>query len=840
MKHKNYFRLNRRIALFIGSIAFVAFIGSSIALELDFQVGKAKESFGILTLKNDEPFLCEHEFKTIDDEDIRCIIKTPPKEGFLPFESSFFQISHEVKNKQFILHIQQRFKEKDGKKAHQKLFLIQDNIKDGVFLDYDPAVKTNITPIDSKDKTYNAKVPITSRSFQIISYIDELPFLSKDVKRSDLAINFPIILPQNNDFMPNLGANFLPLAEVSSKDYEDYQKAKLELDKKNFALAIQIASQTLKEYPNSIFEDDLQYIQIKALKNLGYNQEALNLAKSWLIKYARNDRASEVIYLSAQMQDALSLPTQSEHLYRRLLSEYENDVFSPLARMQLALKDAKRNDISGARNKFSQSLEDAKTIDSAVEIALNWATIEAKNKADTNANARVSDLVDKIVGAKSKYLVDNDKKTEDFINLLIDNGLYKDAAKIADLAMRDAQKNDPIHEFATFKLGEIYEKDKQFEKAHNANNEFLEIYGSQKTRSKVVIARDDALLFDINTSDEKKIEHYNYLISKYPNTEIAQKALDQKAKLELSIGKFEDVITLKNKISQSLIDSAHAGLINKATDYYNDDAIKSVTLRANTCQVIASNAAQMASFGEIKDKILAFDCLFDGRLYDIAKHLIPDLDDLKKDVTNPKYLEWLYRSSKNNAALHNYKQALIDISTLNALAAQNSNYKDILFSEMDALLGLKISGQDVSNSLQETYAKLFDEFKDDKRMINVYGKMLEQNAVIDNKQKEIFAKNLLDLQDKYNIYEYMPFANFQLIDALKNEDNLSQAYEAANSIDLDKLNSQEKQKALYLQGSLALSLKQNNEAKTHFEACVTIDETSPWKTLCVQNLELLK
>lgn len=275
-------------------VAFVMCAGLS-ALEIGVSYGRQNDEFFVLTLQNDHDFYCEKLRRTLDDDAIRCEFSEVPREGFLPFDAGAFRISHEILDKKFILTIQ-----KAAENMHLKLFAAQENVKNSLFLDYFPAQKTQQNP-GNLDPKPAAKIPQKGKNFQIVAYKKSLPFLRQNEKKYKiLPINFPIKLDEN-DFFPSLNIAKEPLKYALGSDYDAYKKAKNEFVKKNYALALGLATDALKIDEKSLFKSDLMYFQAVALFSLKYFEEAQNISKKFPKKLRKQSaHTRDPVHFSAE------------------------------------------------------------------------------------------------------------------------------------------------------------------------------------------------------------------------------------------------------------------------------------------------------------------------------------------------------------------------------------------------------------------------------------------------------------------------------------------------------------------------------------------------------------
>lgn len=102
-----------------------------------------------------------------------------------------------------------------------------------------------------------------------------------------------------------------------------------------------------------------------------------------------------------------------------------------------------------------------------------------------------------------------------------------------------------------------------------------------------------------------------------------------------------------------------------------------------------------------------------------------------------------------------------------------------------------------------------------------------------------YAQKILALQTKYQSDAYTPETQFMCIEALKRLGKEKEALTLAQTLLPDQLSNKNKIKLFYQMGELNLKLKDETKAKAYFTQCVDMNETSSWKSICQQNLDLL-
>lgn len=774
-------RLARFFAMIVGfGIAYLN------ALELNISYGKEKnQTFSIITLQSSQAFLCETIYQDGGSYMfVRCNIPKIPENGFLPFNTDFFNVSYEMQDGSFVLFIH------PTKKI--KLFYIPDNLPQTYFFS------------DAKEEK--------SKIWQIVGFNEEIPFLSPETNKQ--GINFPIRMdPQKLDYIGEMNIDKNPLKSTTGADYADYLAVKNLIEHHNYKFALSAISQAFKKFPNTFFAKDLLFFQIKALYNLELYDNVIENANAWIKAYSSDDDIPEMLYMLGNTYGNIHFPTEANYYYQRIIQQYPKSRFTPLAKMRLAKVFMNDSNMGMARIYFSQAYEGAKDLDSVTEIALEWAFFELQTHNPENAK----ELIKKILEKNPAYFTVHPQKTKIAIAYLSDKKLYDSAAAIGQYYFDHTNEYDNLHEPIGFMLGDLYAKAGDFDAAHKSNQAYIKEYESLP-RAKEIEKQDDKLLFNVSGDDKTKLARYDYILDKYPNTAESKEAAKLKAELLLKLERYSEVLDMGDVLRgmPKLYDDALLGVINQ-------------NIAQNRCDDTNRYLVDLNDFSRIKHPKKAFECLYDAKLYAKAN----DLTNAQvKDPNNPDYLFWLYNHARVLNALDKYADSTIasnDVLSLSK-AKKTTRYDDVLFTLFDNLTHTDKRGA------KELYGRLESGFRDDVRMLKVYAWLLGDEK-LDATTRAIYAKNLLDLQNVYQNSDYTPFADFKLIDAYQDLAKKEQALEVADALSKKELKAQDMQKALYLKASLEIALKK--DAKETLKRCNAIKEESSWRTLCVQSEGLL-
>ncbi|MUU28437.1 tetratricopeptide repeat protein [Helicobacter pylori] len=778
------------------------------ALSLTLTQGKeGGEDFSVLTLRNNKSFSCsyinekppsgiEASLSIIHAKrPIECMIDSIPKEGFTPLENAFFNITYSMRQQQFILHIK-------------------------------PKVMRRLT-LFSFDRDYKKAIPLfvendaKAKMWQIIGYDQKIPFLSEK-DNAQKGLNFPIIIKDaQTPIIQELDVNNKPLLTTKGYDLNAYLEAKKQMDSQAYFDALRTISRAFKNYPQTIFKKDLYLLEIIALGKLGIKKSLLiDIGTQWIKNYPTDPNIPEALYYVAKALDENNNYKQAVRYYKRILLEYKNSRYAPLAQMRLAIEAAEGSDLSNASMLFKEAFSNAKDKESASEIALNWAEAEINYQNFNNAKY----LIDKVVQSNPDYISQHSESALELLKLLKKNQMNESAIEIAHLLLN--QDDDvKAKEQVLYDLGALYARIKDFKNAHLYNLRYLQDH-AELERASVVRARDEKALFSMEGNMQEKIAHYDKIIQNFPNSNEAQKALELKAQLLFDNKRYAEVLGMQKNLPKD------SPLIQKTLNI-----LAKTPLEDHRCEEALKYLSQITAFEFTpKEEIQAFDCLYFASLKEKAQ--IIALNALKAAKTPSEKLVWLYRLGRNYYRLGDFKNSTL-ASKDALILAQSLNKKEfydiafVLFSDY-----MQSNEKELALNL---YAFLEKHFKDDKRMALVYFKLLEDEK--DPKSVKIYATSLLKLQDAYKDYSYTPFGEFALIDAYRVTKDYLKALETLDKLLNRRLSLEDHQKALYLQSSLLDLTNQKAKSKASLEKCVQLkqkDQTNAWQNLCEQGLNLFK
>ncbi|TLE01736.1 hypothetical protein LS73_000480 [Helicobacter muridarum] len=789
-------------------VLFMAFIKTANALEVKLNHGKENQQpFAILNLRNSYPFTCEQKVNiTGIVEHISCKIEGIPQSGFNPTKSSMISFSYEMKE----------LPNPDNPNEAPKRYMVVN-----IYPNNNSKLKLFSVFSDLKNEK---PIPVTrkalSKSYQIVAYTNKLPFINPNENMGNrYSINFPISIPKTSTpTISELDINRKPLEYNAGKDLDAFMEIKDDIKNKEYVTALKKISETLTEYPDTIFAKDLIYYAIVALDKAKGDNETnkviIDRGTQWVKAYASDDNAPEVMYILGKSYLSENRVKDSLYYFNRVAEEHETSRYAPLSKMQIANSLTSKADIKRAPLIYREAYQQAKDLESAAEIAISWARFSIRNDDFDHAN----DLFLKVFKVFPAYFLIDMEDSIDILQELEDKQRFSLAATIAEYLSGNVPIDSEQHSWLLMKASEFAMHAGEFDKSHKLNVEFLHYHPNHKLAD-AIRARDDSLLFDISGSYDEKIKRYDHIIATYPNTENAKRAMELKAKLFLENKEYLKVIAMKDDLPSD------SEILQQAID--NQVLIYLENHSCNGIAGLLSNANKVSL--TVKDSLDVFECLYNQANYKKADELFSGLHKHIKDGENE--LKWLYLQANTLFALGRDNEALKasrDVMDL-AFAMGQRKYYDIAFKMFDVLF----DDDRTKNDAISLSAKIDSWFPNDNRLLPMHFALL--NNAQNNKDKLALrheANVIIRLQKSLKQYDYSPYVNFIYINGLIDENKYEEALNQLEWLGKFKLNTDDRQQRFYKIANVNYSLKQMDKSKQALNDCLELGNTTTWGTLC--------
>jgi hypothetical protein len=264
------------------------------SLELNISFYKNQKKYEILTLYNNEPFICKAKNKKI-----LCEFNKLPSTPLFKNKSVFFKIFPSFKRNKFHLVI--------NVKGFYQLKSFSEHL-------YKNAI---ITPF--KIKKAKKWVIIASN------------------KKIDIPKNKGLKFYFVHSLTPYVGPideNGNPIENIQSKDVLKYFEI-MSAYKHHKDVSLEIED-FIKNYPDSVFLPDILFLKLQILDKKSESDKVMNLGKMWIKKFAYDENLPKVLLIMAKNYSKMGFLSDASYLYQRIISEYTKTKESYLAMIYLA------------------------------------------------------------------------------------------------------------------------------------------------------------------------------------------------------------------------------------------------------------------------------------------------------------------------------------------------------------------------------------------------------------------------------------------------------------------------------------------------------------------------
>jgi len=378
-----------------------------LGLDVTINYGKERgENFSVLNIVHKEALECSEKRNPQNEVlYVTCSLARTPLASFSPTETLFFRFWSRVVDGVFYLYVEPKHK-----------------------------IRLFATPSDlKKDRLITKEQPKKSKSWQVVGYINEIPFLSQNViQTKSKGINFPIKIIKNEElFFGDLDVDRGPLRYDENEDFETYTQIKEAMGAQNYIQAIKLIDETLINYPHSIFTKDLLLWRLRALEHFDSVENSdmiVDLGTKWIKKYPTDANVPEVLYYLGNAYADMRIPEEAKYYFERTINEYPYSRYMPLSKMALAKNFNLGQDTKVASKLFSQAYQEAKDLDSASAIAMEWSNYHLLKHEKSQAQR----LLEAMVKANPQYITKYPLKSYEFLKTVAENDIPLIAARLGE------------------------------------------------------------------------------------------------------------------------------------------------------------------------------------------------------------------------------------------------------------------------------------------------------------------------------------------------------------------------------------------------------------------------
>jgi tetratricopeptide (TPR) repeat protein len=769
-------------------------------LELSIQSGKeAGEKYSILHLRNSSAFSCESTNNEFGDTiRIDCRFPNAPKQSFSPIDNAHLHVSSSATAKGYVITILP--------KSKMKLLPIT----------FDLSKQTQTFQNDVKSATH----------WSVVGFQKTAPLMDNSTPSAS-AINFPIKVEKNA--LPYIGGLDLkgnPIKIRRVQDVTDYMEMKKAYAAKDYGKVLEKAKGTLKDYPNTVFKNELMLYQIRSYHQLEEYEKVLDLSKKFLREYAGDPSVAEVLAYTANAYGKVGQVVDADYYFDRLFDEQSESPFAILGMIYKAEELEAGGDSKKAMTFYQRALDSTSDIEIGSKAAFKLAKIELSN----GNTKKASEYVDKIAKANPNYFNQEYTDSMSMASIFDDRNNTKTAAQITEALLNKSNKKSDDYQLLLRNLGLQLAQAGKRNEALKRFDEYLDNYKYGEYVQEIRRAKDALFFDDGEHNTTKEIKKYNDLIDRYGEDSVGRKALYKKAQLLLGENKFKEILDMESDLYR--LDSTQYPETNSMISKSAIGLTKSY-LKEGKC-VEATKLQKM-----YKVKLLdewdesIFNCALKTTDYTAAKKIA------QKHLKAPSVKErelWLYRMVKTEFGLGEYKDAIKGGNELITLLAAEKNppLNDIYRIMFDTAQRVGDGDGMIRNikSIESLFPNDFNDIERYTQMVSL-GLKRKDEALI-----QTYALKVIALQERTKSYTQSPFIEFTLAQSYQNLGKDNDALKVLKMLNTQKMVNEKRARQQYLIGAIEQRLGHKREARDAFNASIKTDPNSAWGKLAKDALAL--
>lgn len=771
------------------------------ALELSLQSGKeAGESYSILHLRHSSSFTCTATKNEFDEETaIECRFPPGEKRPFAPINNT-------------------------------RLLVKSTGTAQGYTIAITPKSKMKLIPVPfdltKESQTYQSDVK-QARHWTVIGYAHDFPLIHPR-KAAPGAINFPVKIDKNlHPYVGGLDLKGNPIKITRVHDVTDYMEMKKAYAAKHYEKVLELADYALKNYPNSVFKNEVMLYKIRSLHEQDEPEHLLETSKSFLREYSSDPNVAEVLAYTANAYGRIGQTIDADYFFDRLFDEQAGSKFASLG----MIYKAHQLELSGNPKKAMQFYQKALATSSDLDIASRAAFRLAKMEIESGKTKNAKQYIEKIASANPSYFKDVYDDAMEMAQTFMDRNDPRSASRITESLLKSSESKSSNHELLLRNLGIQLAHSGRRDEALKRLNEYLETYKFGQYVDEIRRAKDGLFFVEGETNATSELKKYDDLIERYGNDSVGRKALYKKAQLLFKEKKYSAVLNMESQLYR--LESAE---FPQTTAMITQSAIglEKQHLKEGKC----SEALALQKMYKIKllpewDAPL-FECALKSARYDTAKTIAKR--HLKAQSISERQI-WLSRMVKTQFSLGEYKEAIKGGEELITLlgAEKNPPLNDIYRTMFDAA---QRSGdaEGMIRHIQSVEGAFGSDFKDVERYTQMVslGLKRKDETIVQN-----YARKVMALQARTKTSTQTPFIEFTLVQSYQNLGKDAEALEVLKTLEGKKLSAEKRSRQHYLTGAVSLKLGRTAQARAAFNASIKADPASAWGKLAKDALGLL-
>lgn len=769
-------------------------------LELSLQSGKEEgEKYSILHLRHTTAFSCQatnDEFG--ETRRVECRFPTAPKQTFSPIDNGLLSV-------------------KGSSTAQGYTITILPKSKMTLF--------PEVFDLSKESQTYQSDVK-KAKHWNVVGYTKTLPLITLSSPTAS-SINFPVKVSKNiPPYVGGLDLKGNPIKIRRVQDVTDYMEMKKAYAAEDYNKVLDRAKNTLQEYPNTVFKNELMLYQIRSYHQLGEYEKLLELSKRFLREYSGDTSVAEVLAYTANAYSKIGQILDADYFFERLFDEQIESPFASLGMIYKAEQSETSGDLKKAIHYYQKALGSTSDMAVASKAAFKLAQLEL---VEGNTK-KAAEYIDKIATVNPNYFSEVYGKAMDMAEAFVNRKDPKTAARITEALLNNTDKKLDKHQLLLKNLGLQLAKSGKRNEALKRFNEYLDTYKYGEFAEEVRRAKDGLFFEEGDKNTTKGIKKYDDLIERYGNDSVGRKALYKKAQLLLKVKKYKEILNIESDLYR--LDSAEYPETN-AIISKSAIGLEKEYLKEGKC----AEAMKLQKMYKIKllsewDEAL-FNCAIKTTQYANAKKIAQK--HLKSNSIKERQI-WLSRMVKTQFGLGEYKAAIKGGNELITLlgAEKNPPLNDIYRTMFDAAQRMG-DGEGMIRHIKSIEASFPNDFKDIERYTQMVSLGLKRK---DEALTQTYARKVMVLQERTKTYTQSPYIEFTLAQSYQNLGKDGDALKVLRTLNTRKMTNEKRSRQQYLIGAIEQKLGNKRQARDAFNASIKADKNSAWGKLAKDALAL--
>ncbi|MGE4295467.1 MAG: tetratricopeptide repeat protein [Campylobacterales bacterium] len=773
-------------------------------LEILQSVGvEGKEPFVFITLEESTPFNCILTPPSLHQKgELDCTFDRVPAIRPKADKNGFFEITPLLQENRF--GVKMRFLKKARVYPMESATL----------------AKTPLVPADLNRK---------AKRWLVVGYEKTPPVLSGEEARG---LGFPIELP---DFDPPavgpLDLTGAPVMNRSARDEgQEYAQVNAAYEAGNLPETLRLINRTLEAGKGrNLFLPEMLALKVKVLDRLGESEtELIEIAEPWVRAYTVHHELPEIMLILANNLMAIGRSSDALHYYNTLIREYPGNRFADLAEVYRGDRFATEGRVGEATASYEKVLFNSTDVPAASMAASRLAELAIKE----DKLLKATELYGKILQGHPEFFLQNITRSRQLLEMMAEQKVFAPAAQLGEILLPKVETGTPEYEKALLELARWQRLGGFKQKAVETYRRYLKEYPFSAQKA-VVEKEFDLLRFDLgHETAEENLAHFDRILERYPDDEAASRALYEKAKLLLQLGRYAEVKALLPALDG--LDESLFYDYRQQIRQMERTLLDSFLIREACADAVALIGERGIGLSLRSDETL-YRCAHQERAYGLALEIA---DSNLKRTSKAQGIVWLERRMDVLHDMADYPR-YIDAAE-RFLMMQRALRQPVEADRFYQLFGVYHRLRENPERMRELAAQVDYRFPKDPRNMDVYAAMIELSKRLGDTQMQYdFAKKLVNRHRILSVRTFTPESELDFADAAGRLGRKEEGILVLQTLLQNDLEPAVRARVLFALGELLQSDARPELAAAVFKRCADLPlQEDVWMDLCRQKAAL--